>query len=125
MTSMTLIASTSKTPEVSYDLKNGIFQIRGKSIPENSRTFYEPIHLLLNKYLSTPAKKTTFTFKYEYCNSSTHVEIAHLLRSLEQLHTSGKQVVVYWLFEEGDDDMQEIGNTLKSITKTPFMMMSY
>jgi hypothetical protein len=39
------IRETPKTPSVLFDPEQGLFEIRGKSIPENSNGFYTPLLL--------------------------------------------------------------------------------
>ncbi|TAF63625.1 MAG: DUF1987 domain-containing protein [Cytophagales bacterium] len=110
---MTLIVATSKTPEFLYDVQKGIFQMKGRSIPENPKPFYGQISDILQQYLKNPANKTVFTFQLEYLNSTSVNGLNALLQLLNKLHQSGKEVSIQWLYEEGDDDMQEMGSRLQ------------
>ena len=38
-----VIKETAKTPSINFDPEHGLFEIKGKSIPENSIEFYSPL----------------------------------------------------------------------------------
>ncbi len=38
-----IIEGTPKTPTVKFDAAQGVFEIKGRSIPENSVEFYKPL----------------------------------------------------------------------------------
>ena len=42
---------------------------------------------------------------------------------LEKLHRGGTQVTVTWYFEEGDEEMQELGEEYQTILEIPFAIM--
>ena len=52
------IEGTPKTPTVRFDSSAGVFEIRGRSIPENSVEFYKPIVDWLDSYKENPLPKT-------------------------------------------------------------------
>jgi hypothetical protein len=45
-----IIEGTSKTPTVKFDSNEGVFEIKGRSIPENSVEFYKPLVDWLDAY---------------------------------------------------------------------------
>ena len=49
---------TAKTPTVKFDAANGIFEIKGRSIPENSIEFYKPLVDWLDEYAKSPQDNT-------------------------------------------------------------------
>ena len=53
------------------DKEKNIFEISGKSLPEDVVDFYQPLLDWLNKYRSTPNPKTEFTFKLMYFNTAS------------------------------------------------------
>jgi hypothetical protein len=48
------IEGTAKTPTVKFDAQGGIFEIKGRSIPENSIEFYKPLVDWLDEYAKGP-----------------------------------------------------------------------
>lgn len=108
-----------KTPKVDFEISSGILEVEGRSIPENSTEFYKPIFEWLDSYVSSPSSSTVFNFKLEYFNTSSSKCILDVLRKLEQLHKSGKNVVVNWYYEEDDEDMMEAGENYQRIVTVP------
>lgn len=113
------IEPTNKTPKVVLDASKEVFEIEGRSIPENSTEFYKPVFDWLDNYMSGTGKTTQFNFKLEYFNTSSSKCILDIFRKLEKLHESGNNVVIKWHYEEDDEDMQEAGEDYQSIVKVP------
>ena len=115
-----------KTPSVNFDSTSGNFEIKGKSIPENSVQFYQPIYAWLDAYVENPAQKTTLKIQLDYFNTSSSKCIADLFKKLELISKNGKgEVGVTWLHDENDEDMQEAGEDYQSIIKIPFSITSF
>lgn len=108
-----------KTPRIIFDAIEGILEIEGRSIPENSTEFYKPIFEWLDLYIETPVSNTKFNFKLEYFNTSSSKCILDVLRKLEKLHKNGNAVVVNWYYEEDDEDMKEAGENYQRIVSVP------
>lgn len=114
-----------KTPEVTFDPEKGIFEISGRSIPENSVDFYQPLLAWLDDYLIQPNNTTRFTIKLEYFNTSSSKCLIDIFRKLESLYLQEQDVVIFWYYEEEDEDMKESGEDFKDILKVPIEMVSY
>ena len=65
------IDGTSKTPTVLFDSENGVMELKGRSIPENSIEFYKPIVESLDDYAKGPKDKTKVEIQLEYFNTSS------------------------------------------------------
>ncbi len=113
------IEPSSKTPKVCLDSSQGVFEIEGRSIPENSTEFYKPVFDWLDAYIGSSNSETEFNFKLEYFNTSSSKCILDIFRKLEKLHESGSNVTIKWHYEEDDEDMQEAGEDYQSIVKVP------
>ncbi|MDQ3394084.1 MAG: DUF1987 domain-containing protein, partial [Bacteroidota bacterium] len=48
------LKSTSKTPNIDFKYREGVFEIKGRSIPENSIEFYKPLIDWLDEYIQQP-----------------------------------------------------------------------
>lgn len=115
-----IIDESVKTPSVSLNI-NGVLEIKGKSIPENSLEFYKPLYDWLDNYLNSPASKTELIVRLEYFNTSSSKCLLDIFRRLETLNTSGKSVVkVIWFYDTDDEDMMEAGDDYKALVKVPF-----
>jgi hypothetical protein len=114
---------TTKTPTVKLEPKNGLIEIKGRSIPENSIEFYRPIVEWLEEYAKSPQKKTTVNIQLEYFNTSSSKCILDIFKKLESIKKARNEVVINWYYEEDDEDMLEAGEDYESIIRVPFKMI--
>lgn len=109
-----------KTPHILLQ-PDGMLEISGKSIPENSAEFYQPVYEWLDNYAKDPKEKTNLKVELEYFNTSSSKCLLDIFRRLEALNKSGKsEVTVTWFYEEDDEDMMEAGDDYQTIVKLPF-----
>lgn len=117
------LEGTAKTPEVKFDAENGVLELRGRSIPENSIEFYKPLNDWIDNYGSAPKANTIVDVKLEYFNTSSSKCILDLFKQLESLNGKGTEVKINWYFEEDDEDMEEAGEDYQAIINLPFNMV--
>ena len=117
------IVGTDDTPSVIMDVANEIFEISGRSLPEDVASFYEPILDWLERYSEVADGTTVFNFKLVYFNTASSKMLLDILLKLEEMYESGKEVLVRWHFPEDDEDMLEAGEDYESIIKVPFRMI--
>jgi hypothetical protein len=118
-----VIEGTPKTPSVKFDAQDGVIEIKGRSIPENSIEFYKPLVEWLEKYGSVPAAQTKVNVQLEYFNTSSSKCILDVFKKLESIFKAKKDIVINWYYEEDDEDMLEAGEDYESIIKVPFKMI--
>lgn len=118
-----IVEGTPKTPSVKLDSNEGVVEIRGRSIPENSVDFYKPIIDWLEQYSGNPANKTNVNIHLEYFNTSSSKCILDVFKKLEAIYKAKNEVVVNWFYEEDDEDMLEAGEDYESIVRIPFNMV--
>ncbi len=120
-----LIEGTVRTPTVKFDFNAGELEVSGRSIPENSITFYKPLFDWLDAYTESPKETTTMVFNLEYFNTSSSKCILDLLRKLETLKEAAPstKVIVRWFYDEGDEDMEESGGDFKSLINLDIELM--
>lgn len=108
------ISEGKNTPEVNWDVESGIFSITGKSFPENSKKFYNP----LNDWLDEQdfEGELEFEFYFYYLSSSSIIAIYQILKRLEAIADKGASIQIVWKFDEGDDDIERIGSDYQKIT---------
>lgn len=114
------ILGTDDTPTVTLDATNDIFEIAGRSLPEDVNAFYAPIVAWMDKYNQSPKPKTIFNFKLVYFNTASSKMLLDILMKLEELVKTGKEVVVKWHYSEDDEDMKEAGEEYADIVDVPF-----
>ena len=123
-----IIDATLNTPSVILDPEKNLFQFTGESRPENVRNFYIPVLEWLENYTSEVAsqdkeKKSRvheFHFNFEYFNSTSAKYILDLFKTLSNLHSEGINVLVYWHYEEDDEDMLEVGKEMSRMSRLNF-----
>ena len=118
------IMGTDDTPTVTLDAGKNVFEISGRSLPEDVAAFYNPIIEWMEKYNQAPLAKTVFNFKLVYFNTASSKMLLDILMKLEELHNAGKEVVVKWHFAEDDEDMKEAGEEYADIVDVPFQQIS-
>jgi len=119
------IQGTDDTPKVILDPSSGIFEISGRSLPEDVTSFYEPLMKWLNEYKLSPNGETVFSFKLVYFNTASSKALLDILMKLEELHEAGNKVLIKWFYPEDDEDMQEAGEEYAEIVDVPFEQISY
>ncbi len=119
------IQATVKTPEVLFDPTNEVFEIKGKSVPEDAEEFYHEVLQWVEDYVSNPSEKTVFKIDLEYFNISSSKRILFLFYKLNELKEKGKDIKIVWYYNENDEDMFEVGQDYAFMVKIPFEFVSY
>ena len=114
---------TQKTPSIEFDANAGKVEIKGRSIPENSIEFYNPLIAWLEEYSGNAKETTEVNIQLEYFNTSSSKCILDVFKKLEVIAKAGSDVKVNWFYEEDDEDMLEAGEDYQSIIKLPFKMI--
>lgn len=117
---------SAKTPFIQFDPGTGKFEMKGKSIPENSKGFYQSLYDWLDQYVSHAAPNTTLDIQLDYFNTASAKCIVDLFKKLENIEKLGKsKVIINWHYNEDDGDMQEAGQDYQSIIKLNFNLISF
>lgn len=114
------LQAKNNTPYINFDATTGIMVMKGRSTPENSVEYYEPITNWVLNYIQTPAENTIIKVQFEYFNTSSSKCILDVLKKFAEIHKAGKSAKVEWYFEEDDEDMKEAGEDYGDIVKMPF-----
>ena len=113
---------TKTTPYVRID--QGEITIQGRSIPEDSFEFYEPVVEACQKYIIKPAKHTEVKIHLEYVNSGSKKYLTNILTVLEASYLDGNGYSVTWIYESDDEAMLDLGKDLKGIVKSPLTIQA-
>ena len=112
------IEATNTTPRVGFDPVEGKLIISGRSMPEDSDTFFSPIFEWLEEYTKNPQSHTELVFNFEYYNSATLrcvLELMHILKNIQEPNT----LKIIWYYEDGDESSQENGEDLQYTIEFP------
>lgn len=115
------LEGTEDTPKIIFDKANGIFEISGRSLPEDSAEFYQPVLDWLDDYASAPNPTSVFDFKLEYFNTASSKLILDVLSKLEDVDGAK----VSWYFHEDDEDMEEAGEEFSELVEVDFEFNTY
>ena len=119
------IAATKETPEVSFNIAEGTFTIKGRTLSEDSVAFFTPIFKHVEEYFKSPLPKTTFIFSFEYLNSSSLKLVTDLLVFSKKFMTSNNSILIKWHYEEDDEDILMLGEETARLTGLPFEYYPY
>jgi hypothetical protein len=114
------ISPTEITPKVLLDRDNGVFLIQGKSLPEDVKSFYNPIIDWFDKYQNVPNDSTNIVLDFDYFNTASSKMILILLSKLRDIHKLGKTVEVTWMFPMYDAELAEAGEEFSDLLNIPF-----
>ena len=115
------LEGTEDTPKIILDKTNKIFEISGRSLPEDSSEFYQPVLDWLAEYEKDPLPETIFDFRLEYFNTASSKLILDVLTALETIDN----VKVHWYFFEEDEDMEEAGEEFSELVDIEFELKPY
>jgi len=119
------IKGTQETPEVLLDSNKGIFEISGKSLPEDVKEFYNPILKWFDEYANNPNPQTILKIKMDYFNTASSKMILELFEVVKKAHSGGKETIIEWYYQEDDEDMQDAGQDYSDLIEMPFKLISY
>jgi len=120
-----VINSTEDTPGIRLDAAAEIFEISGRSLPEDVVKFYKPILDWLDEYAQSPNAHTVFDFKLSYFNTASSKILLDILMKLEGMHDDGKSLTIKWHFPSDDEDMEEAGKEYAEIVSVPIELVEY
>ncbi|MGK7394721.1 MAG: DUF1987 domain-containing protein [Candidatus Cyclobacteriaceae bacterium M3_2C_046] len=115
------LEGTEDTPKILLDKGNGIFEISGRSLPEDAAEFYKPILDWIEEYSGSPNPTTNWVFKLEYFNTASSKLILDVLSALEDI----PDMSISWYFHEDDEDMEEAGEEFSELVEIPFEFKTY
>lgn len=118
------IVESNLTPKISLNAESGQLEFAGKSIPENSLEFYQPVYDWLDAYIESPLEKTVVTVKLDYFNTSSSKCILDILKRIDKLDDKGFDVLIKWYYDEDDEDMMEAGEDYSDLLESPFELLA-
>jgi hypothetical protein len=115
------IEGSDDTPAVLLDKAKGVFEISGRSLPEDTVTFYKPVVDWISQYAQQPNAKTDFAFKLDYFNTASSKVILDFIASLKTI----QGVRVIWYYREDDEEIHDAGEEFAEQVDVPFEFKTY
>jgi hypothetical protein len=110
-----------RTPWI--NMEPGRIFIMGRSIPENPGDFYRPVFKWISDYTGSHIETSKIDLGFEYINTSSTKWIFNILKELSLMPDVSENVKVTWYYEQGDEDMCELGFILRSLIECPFILV--
>lgn len=105
------IAATKRCPEIRFDFAANTFLIKGESYPEDIDSFFGGLLESLDSHLATQSgAEIRLNIELIYFNSSTAKVLMELFEMMDSAAEAGNDVLVTWVYEDGDDNMEELGD---------------
>lgn len=114
------IEATSVSPEIDFDIEALRFSIRGRSMPENTEKFYNPVTNWLNDNLRFQFVRANIDIALDYYNTGSFIRLMGLFNLLHELNDTGNEFCVRWICEAEDEDNVADGLSFKEVVKIPF-----
>ena len=116
-----IIEATHKTPQIDLNHLTGEIIISGKSIPENSASFYSQIIKWIDEYIKNPRQTTNLRINLEYFNTSSAIWLAKIVKLLCSINGTENTLLIHLYFEIEEFDNMDV-NDLKDAL-SPFIDM--
>jgi hypothetical protein len=104
------IKGTESIPMVSFKT-NGEIKLEGRALVEDAFKFFQP---LINWAKEFNGEELNIEINLEYFNTSVSKQLLDLFRIFDG-NPNHRVVNVKWLYEEGDDEMQESGEIYEDL----------
>jgi len=115
-----IIERTAMTPYVEFLVLDCKLTLSGRSIPENSIQFYQPLLDWTATLCASGIESLEVHIKLEYFNTSSSKCLMDLLNRIEQCACRSQ---VHWYYESEDEDMLEAGEDYAAIIQIPFVLV--
>jgi hypothetical protein len=110
------LEETQDTPRVTLNKGDQVFEISGRSLPEDAVEFYTPVIDWIHEYSQEPNAATDFAFKLEYFNTASSKLILDMMMALKSV----KGVKILWYFYEDDESIDDAGKEYAEQVNIPF-----
>ena len=108
-----------KNPQIVLNNEKGLIEMKGSSVMEDAKAFYDPIMKWLYEYISQP-KDTLVNVDLEYFNTSSAKVLLIIFKTLSTIQSSGCKIHVNWHYDEDDEEIFESGSSFSAMSKIKF-----
>lgn len=117
------IEGTAKEPTLLFDPEKGLFELSGNSIPEDSKSYYQPVLDAIRDYVRSPKSTTQVNINLTYFNSATSKWLVNILREMKEIVNQGHSIEINWYYHEDDDQIYESGDDFRSVLGIPINLI--
>ena len=104
------IEATKYTPKIDLNAEEKVLIIVGKSYPENTFEFYEPVVSWIKKFFDhIEDEDVLINIDLEYLNSSSLKAYFDIFDIFEKAQDNGKNLKIKWIYDEENDIAEETG----------------
>ena len=118
-----IIDKTTKTPQIVFDPVNGVYEISGRSLPENVVKTFEPALQWIDQNIGKISDPVVISFKLDYLNSASAKMVSLILTKLEEFYKSGSNIEIKWFYNYDDDDILSEGEIYAKLKKIPIHLI--
>ncbi|MGM0533834.1 MAG: DUF1987 domain-containing protein [Campylobacterota bacterium] len=105
-------SKTQDTPEIILDPQSQLFSFVGRSFPENTFEFYEPVIQWLREYFQS-RRECRLHMQLEYLNSSSLKSFFDIFEILDDsVHRQGSKITINWIYDPENDIALETGENM-------------
>ncbi len=104
------VKGTESVPMVSFKT-TGEIKLEGRALVEDAFKFFQPLITWAKEF---NADEINIEVNLEYFNTSVSKQLLDLFRTFDG-NPNNKVINVRWLYEEGDDEMQESGEIYEDL----------
>ena len=114
------VEPTQISPEIELLKDGSVFIIKGRSMPENSELFYQPVLNWIERQYSGSDVSIVLDVKLDYYNTGSFIRLMGLFNLLGKLNESGADFRIRWICDSDDEDNIADGESFKEVVKVPF-----
>ena len=118
-----IIEETEDSPEIILDIEEQLLKISGPSFPEDAYETFQPALRWIDA-VSETLMKLTCEFEFTILSSASNKLLFEILLKLEDMYQNGKDVIIFWLHDDFDEDMQEEGESFAQAVHIPFKFIA-
>jgi hypothetical protein len=113
------------TLKIVLNRDDNVFLFEGRSLPENTVKFFEPVIQWLESYKQNPLEETIVNMNFVYFNTSSAKILLNVLRQFDDIHKAGSKVKINWHFMAEDTDILEAGEEYSTMVCIPFEFIEH
>jgi len=114
------IPRTKRTPEITLDETTNILVFKGRSLPENTKQFYQQVKAKLNTYKPKKGARITINVTFSYVSSSSLIALLSIFNQVKLHCDQGCTLKINWFYEQYDEDLLSIGHDMQQLSGVEF-----
>ena len=104
--------------------QKGEITIKGRFISIEPSEIWSKTNNWIANYKARTAKKTIINLQFEYINTGNVIALFSWINAIGKLSENNNNIQINWQFEDGDDDMKELGEDINAVSKFPISFES-